>query len=131
LVQDQNGFRSPANFFTATILEGRHKPGQLLVLYGKVKVDWLRPARIEMVNPQFELLSSIHFEGGSEEGQDSTEVGRIYKAIRTFGPRAIRRSTYAALRHPPPRSSPPPSASAPSHLHFAILPLRHALLRTP
>src|SRR5260370_26014666 len=46
-----------------------------------------------MINPQFELLSA--------EGQDSTEVGRIvpiYEAIGTFGTRAIRRATYAALQ---------------------------------
>src|SRR5258705_9593214 len=50
-----------------------------------------------MVNPQFELL------GGAtpEDGQESTEVGRIvpiYEAIGTFGTRAIRRATYAALQ---------------------------------
>ena len=93
LVQDENGFSFPCKFFHGGYLEGRLKPGQLLVLHGKVEVDRQRPARIEMVNPQFELLSA--------EGQDSTEVGRIvpiYEAIGTFGTRAIRRATYAALQ---------------------------------
>src|SRR5882672_1317014 len=90
LVQDDTG-SLPCKFFHGGYLEGRLKPGQLLVLHGKAEVDRLRPARIEMINPQFELLS--------DEGQDSTEVGRIvpiYEAIGTFGTRAIRRATYAA-----------------------------------
>jgi ATP-dependent DNA helicase RecG len=56
---------------------------------------------MEMVNPQFELLNDAP---GQSEDQpaDSTEVGRIvpiYEAIGTFGTRAIRRATYAALQH--------------------------------
>jgi ATP-dependent DNA helicase RecG len=92
LVQDETG-SLPCKFFHGGYLEGRLKPGQLLVLHGKAEVDRLRPARVEMVNPQFELLGS--------EGQDSTEVGRIvpiYEAIGTFGTRSIRRATYAALQ---------------------------------
>lgn len=92
LVQDDTG-SLPCKFFHGGYLEGRLKPGQLLVLHGKAEVDRLRPARVEMVNPQFELLSG--------EGQDSTEVGRIvpiYEAIGTFTTRAIRRATYAALQ---------------------------------
>ncbi len=92
LVQDDTGSLA-CKFFHGGYLEGRLKPGQLLVLHGKAEVDRLRPARVEMVNPQFELLSG--------EGQDSTEVGRIvpiYEAIGTFGTRAIRRATYAALQ---------------------------------
>jgi ATP-dependent DNA helicase RecG len=92
LVQDDTG-SLPCKFFHGGYLEDRLKPGQLLVLHGKAEVDRLRPARIEMINPQFELLT-----GG---GQDSTEVGRIvpiYEAIGTFGTRAIRRATYAALQ---------------------------------
>jgi ATP-dependent DNA helicase RecG len=69
------------------------KPGQLLILHGKAEVDKLRPARLEMVNPQIEVLSS--------EEMDSTEVGRIvpiYEAIGTFGSRQIRRAMYAAVQ---------------------------------
>jgi ATP-dependent DNA helicase RecG len=93
LVQDDTGSLA-CKFFHGGYLEGRLKLGQLLVLHGKAEIDRLRPARVEMVNPQFELLTG--------EGQDSTEVGRIvpiYEAIGTFGTRAIRRATYAALRH--------------------------------
>jgi len=92
LVKDDTGLL-PCKFFHGGYLEGRLKPGQLLVLHGKVEIDKLRPARLEMINPQIETL-------GSEES-DSTEVGRIvpiYEAIGTFGSRAIRRAMHAAVQ---------------------------------
>jgi ATP-dependent DNA helicase RecG len=98
LVQDAAGGLLPCKFFHGGYLEGRLKPGQLLVLHGKAEIDKLRPARLEMVNPQMEMLG---------EGEaDSTEVGRIvpvYEAIGTFGSRAIRRVIYAALQLIDPR----------------------------
>jgi ATP-dependent DNA helicase RecG len=93
LVQDDSG-SLPCKFFHGGYLEGRLKPGQELILHGKVEVDKLRPARREMVNPQFELLSS--------DGVDSTEMGRIvpvYEAIGTFGSRMIRRAIYGTLQN--------------------------------
>jgi ATP-dependent DNA helicase RecG len=93
LVQDTAGGFLPCKFFHGGYLEGRLKPGQQLILHGKVEIDRLRPARLEMINPQLEML------GGGEP--DSTEVGRIvpiYEAIGTFGSRAIRRAMYAAVQ---------------------------------
>jgi ATP-dependent DNA helicase RecG len=93
LVQDAAGGLLPCKFFHGGYLEGRLKPGQQLILHGKVEIDKLRPARLEMINPQLEML------GDSEP--DSTEVGRIvpiYEAIGTFGSRAIRRAMYAAVQ---------------------------------
>ena len=93
LVQDEAGGLLPCKFFHGGYLEGRLKPGQLLILHGKAEIDKLRPARLEMINPQIEVLSS--------EELDSTEVGRIvpiYEAIGTFGSRQIRRAMYAAVR---------------------------------
>jgi ATP-dependent DNA helicase RecG len=92
LVQDDSG-SLPCKFFHGGYLEGRLKPGQWLVLHGKVEIDKLRPARREMVNPQIEMQAS--------EEMDSTELGRIvpiYEAIGTFGSRAIRRAMYAAVQ---------------------------------
>ena len=92
LVQDATG-SLPCKFFHGGYLEGRLKAGQLLILYGKAEIDKLRPARLEMINPQIEVLSN--------EELDSTEVGRIvpiYEAIGTFGSRAIRRAMYAAVQ---------------------------------
>src|SRR3989440_6686728 len=97
LVQDETG-SLPCKFFHGGYLEGRLKPGQQLILHGKAEVDKQRPARIEMVNPQMEVISG--------EGLDSTEVGRIvpiYEAVGTFGTRAIRRAIYGALQHLDPR----------------------------
>src|SRR5271165_7419105 len=96
LVQDATG-SLPCKFFHGQYLENRLKPGQSLILHGKVEIDRLRPGRREMVNPQMEILSS--------EELDSTEVGRIvpiYEAIGTFGSRAIRRAMYAAVQLLPP-----------------------------
>jgi ATP-dependent DNA helicase RecG len=92
LVQDATG-SLPCKFFHGGYLEGRLKPGQWLVLHGKAEIDKLRPARLEMINPQIEVLSS--------EGMDSTEVGRIvpiYEAMGSFGSRSIRRAMYAAVQ---------------------------------
>src|SRR5258708_21041527 len=67
LVQDENGFSFPCKFFHGGYIEGRLKTGPLLVLHGKVEVARQRPAPIEMVNPQMELLI--------DAGQNSTPVG--------------------------------------------------------
>ena len=93
LVQDEAGGLLPCKFFHGGYLEGRLKPGQLLILHGKAEIDRLRPARIEMINPQIEVLNS--------EEMDSTEVGRIvpiYEAIGTFSSKQIRRAMYAAAQ---------------------------------
>jgi ATP-dependent DNA helicase RecG len=92
LVQDDSGSLA-CKFFHGGYLQDRLKPGQLLILHGKAEIDKLRPARLEMVNPQIEVFRS--------EEMDSTEVGRIvpiYEAIGTFGSRAIRRAMYAAVQ---------------------------------
>jgi len=92
LVQDETGSLA-CKFFHGGYLQDRLKPGQLLILHGKTEIDKLRPARLEMVNPQIEVFLS--------EEMDSTEVGRIvpiYEAIGTFGSRAIRRAMYAAVQ---------------------------------
>ncbi len=98
LVQDETGGLLPCKFFHGGYLEGRLKPGQLLILHGKAEIDKLRPARLEMINPQIEVLKN--------KEMDSTEVGRIvpiYEAIGTFGSRQIRRAMYAAVQLIDPR----------------------------
>ena len=64
-------------------------------LHGKVEEDRYRPGRLEMVNPQMELV-------GATEGAaaDSTEVGRIvpiYEAIGAISSRMLRRIIYSVL----------------------------------
>jgi ATP-dependent DNA helicase RecG len=93
LVQDDTG-SMPCKFFHGGFLEGRLKPGMELILHGRVEIDKMRPARREMVNPQFEVLSGQEI--------DSTEMGRIvpvYEAVGSFGTRQIRRAIYATLQN--------------------------------
>jgi len=95
LVQDDTG-SLPCKFFHGGYLEGRLKPGQQLILHGRVEIDKNRPARREMVNPQIEILNA------ETDEVDSTEMGRIvpiYEAIGTFGSRQIRRAVYATLQN--------------------------------
>jgi ATP-dependent DNA helicase RecG len=95
MVRDASGSLH-ARFFHGAYLEGRLKEGQRLVMHGKAEIDAFRPGRIEMVNPQIEILS------GSGDGApaDSTEVGRIvpvYEAIGAISSRMLRRIIYAVL----------------------------------
>lgn len=91
MVRDSSGVLH-GKFFHGAYLEGRFKAGQHIVLHGKADIDPQRPARLEMINPEYELLGN-----GSA---DSTEVGRmvpIYEAIGAITSRALRRLIYAAL----------------------------------
>jgi ATP-dependent DNA helicase RecG len=91
LVRDETG-SLPCKFFHSPYLEKKFKPGQGLVLHGKAELDAMRPGRIEMINPEYELLG--------EGDADSTEVGRIvpiYEAIGGISSRAMRRIVYLAL----------------------------------
>src|SRR5258707_3630988 len=93
LVRDDSGSLA-CKFFHGNYLEGKFKPGQRMVLPGKADLDPNRPGRIEMINPEYELL-------GTSEA-DSTEVGRIvpiYEAISGVTSRMVRRIVYTALGH--------------------------------
>jgi ATP-dependent DNA helicase RecG len=92
-VRDDSGSLA-CKFFHGFYLEGKFKAGQRIVLHGKAELDPNRPGRIEMINPEYELL-------GSGEA-DSTEVGRIvpiYEAIGGVTSRMMRRIIYAALEN--------------------------------
>ena len=91
LVRDASGALA-CKFFHGQYLEKRFKVGQQLVLHGKADLDPARPGRIEMINPEFEMLG--------EGDADSTEVGRIvpiYEAIGGISSRSMRRIVYLAL----------------------------------
>jgi len=91
LVKDDTG-ALPCKFFHGSYLEQKFKPGLRIVLHGRAELDPNRPGRIEMVNPEYELL-------GAGEA-DSTEVGRIvpiYEAIGGISSRVMRRIIYQAL----------------------------------
>ena len=92
-VQDASG-KLYARFFHGAYLEGKFKQGQRLVMHGKVDADPYRPGRLEMVNPQIELI------GSEDAPADSTEVGRIvpiYEAIGPISSKMLRRIIYSLL----------------------------------
>lgn len=86
-VKDASG-KLAVRFFHGAYLDGKFKPGQPLVLHGKVVADPNRPMRIEMTNPEYELLQP------GDDGTESAEVGRIvpvYEAIGDLSSRMLRR----------------------------------------
>ena len=122
LVQDDSG-SLPCKFFHGGYLEGRLKPGQQLILHGKVEIDKLRPARREMINPQIEVLTS--------EEVDSVEMGHIvpiYEAVGTFGTRQIRRAIYTTLQNLDPNIPDVLPPALLQQLHYP--PRRDALIHT-
>jgi len=79
-------------FFHGNYLDGRFKTGQGIVLHGKADFDTYRPGKVEMINPEFELLAG--------DAEDSTEVGRIvpiYEAIGSISSRMLRRMVHQAV----------------------------------
>ncbi len=91
LVRDASGSLA-CKFFHGGYLADRFKSGQRLVLHGRAELDKYHPGRVEMVNPEFEVLSS--------DSADSTEVGRIvpiYESIAKMSSRTLRGIIYSAL----------------------------------
>lgn len=81
-------------FFHGAYLDGKFKPGQSLVLYGKVTADPNRPMRIEMINPEVETLSP------GDDPADSSEIGRVvpvYEAIGDISSRMLRRILFRVI----------------------------------
>ena len=92
LIGDATGTLA-CKFFHGSYLQGRVREGQDIVVHGKADLD-PRRGRIEMVNPQFELLGA--------DSADSTEMGRIvpiYEAIDNVSSRMLRRIIYGALQN--------------------------------
>ncbi len=120
MVRDPTGVLH-CKFFHGGYLEGRFKAGQRIVLHGKADIDPYRPARLEMINPQYELLG--------DGTADSTEVGRIvpiYEAIGSIGSRTLRRVIYQALGNLPPGLHDPLPAALLERYRFP--PRRDALI---
>src|SRR6202047_5212305 len=93
VLRDSSG-TLPCKFFHGGYMQGRFRVGQELVVHGKADLDPRRPGRIEMINPQCELLGT--------ETADSTEMGRIvpiYEAIGNISSRVLRRIIYGALNN--------------------------------
>jgi ATP-dependent DNA helicase RecG len=93
VIRDPTGTLA-CKFFHGGYLRGRFRAGQAIVVHGKADLDPRRPGRIEMINPQCELVGA--------EAADSTEMGRIvpiYEAIGAISSRVMRRIIYGALQN--------------------------------
>src|SRR2546428_9506594 len=91
-IRDSTGTLA-CKFFHGGYLQGRFRIGQAMVVHGKADLDPRRPGRIEMINPQCELLGAA--------AADSTEMGRIvpsHEAIDNLSSRRLRRGIYRALQ---------------------------------
>ncbi len=124
LVRDDSGSLR-VRFFHGAYLQPRLRPGQTVMLYGRATVDPMRPAVLEMVNPQLELVSR------DGNGRDSTESGRIvpvYQAIGPLSTRWLRRLIHRTLAALPPELEDPLPASLRQRLGLPdrATALRHA-----
>ncbi len=76
-------------WFNASYLQDKFRPGQLVALYGKVEAASHGYDRLQIMQPQFEILHDPTEEGanGNEEERkwQSLEVGRIVPIYETAG----------------------------------------------
>ena len=82
-----------AKWFHSPYLERVFRPGQRVVLYGKVEADAYRPGQLQMIQPQHEVLS-----GGREDSTESGRIVPIYEAAGPVSSRVLRRMVYEALQ---------------------------------
>lgn len=71
-------------WFNGTYLRDRFQPGQLVALYGKVEQSKTGRQRLQLTNPQFEILNEK--DGDAPEAiAESTEIGRIVPIYESAG----------------------------------------------
>ena len=86
-------------WFNGTYLKDRFQPGQLVALYGKVEASKRGRERLQLINPQFEILDDV-----AESIAESTEIGRIVPIYESAGSgkvtsRWFRRVIHGALEN--------------------------------
>jgi ATP-dependent DNA helicase RecG len=90
-------------WFNGTYLKDRFQPGQLVALYGKVEASKRGHERLQLINPQFEILNDG--DGDAPESiAESTEIGRIVPIYESAGSgkvtsRWFRRVIHGALEN--------------------------------
>ena len=94
-------------WFNGSYLRDRFQPGQLVALYGKVDQD--RQGRLQIVQPQYEILGEPEDseEGVEQAAAESLEIGRIIPIYETAGNKKLssrwfRRVIHNALEKLPP-----------------------------
>ncbi len=81
VAQGRNALKSV--WFNATYLKGKFQPGQTVALYGKVEETRFGRSRIQLMQPQFEILGEP---GEAEAGAAvSLEMGRIVPIYESAG----------------------------------------------
>ena len=71
-------------WFHGTYLKDRFQPGQLVALYGKVEAPKMGRSRLQIINPQFEILDG-HDGDDADALAQSLEVGRIVPIYESAG----------------------------------------------
>lgn len=84
LTVGQGRSRLKCLWFNATYLQDKFKPGELIALYGKVEQDQ-RSGELQIVQPQFEMLSDAPGDGADDKAAASLEVGRIVPIYESAG----------------------------------------------
>jgi ATP-dependent DNA helicase RecG len=89
-------------WFNAKYLEGVFKPGQMVALYGRVEQETKGRGGLQMIQPQYEILSSPDDDprDPTEAAAESLEIGRIvpiYSAAGRLNSRWFRRAIHHAL----------------------------------
>src|SRR5919109_4897588 len=101
-------------WFHGSYLKDRFQPGQLVALYGKVEQSKTGRERLQLINPQFEILDSADHDlpdgvpqtsrVSSSGIKESTEIGRIVPIYESAGSgkvtsRWFRRVIHGALEN--------------------------------
>src|ERR1700728_3467438 len=71
-------------WFNATYLQDKFKAGELIALYGKVEQD-RSSGKLQIIQPQFEMLGDAAAEDADDKAAASLEVGRIVPIYESAG----------------------------------------------
>ena len=70
-------------WFHGAYLKDKFKPGQLVALYGKVEEAGREGRGLQIIQPQFEILSDPDDEDAGKDPAESLEIGRIVPIYET------------------------------------------------
>ena len=70
-------------WFHGAYLKDKFKPGQVVALYGKVEEPGREQRGLQIIQPQFEILSDPDDEGDAKDPAQSLEIGRIVPIYET------------------------------------------------
>ena len=86
-------------WFNGAYLKDKFQPGQLVALYGKVEEPKMGRARLELVNPQFEILGGPDGDEAREALAESLEIGRIVPIYESAGSGKITSRWFRRIIH--------------------------------